>query len=291
MAVRHARMEKSLLWPLLTSASPHSWSHDRSFENIILSNKELMAVKDMLFAKEIRANPLFLNIQCDRYALGHSVSKANLCVSKESKDADIMLARDDGQLILTASMTIVEYKNQYQHVAEAKYGCHVLIIDSTTDGFEAGISKDGKNCKHALLAFSLGVKQMICCCNKMDATTPKYLKARYDEIVKKVSSYPKKTGCNTDKIAFVPIFGFEGDNMIERSTNLDWYKGLTLLEARNRINDLKRSSDNSLKLTLQDVYKIDNIGIVPVGSVPDKMHAKDIAVANVLTQQAMICGV
>ncbi|KAK8711348.1 hypothetical protein V6N13_146632 [Hibiscus sabdariffa] len=236
MAVRHARMEKSLLWPLLTSASPHSWSHDRSFENIILSNKELMAVKDMLFAKEIRANPLFLNIQCDRYALGHSVSK-------------------------------VEYKNQYQHVAEAKYGCHVLIIDSTTDGFEAGISKDGKNCKHALLAFSLGVKQMICCCNKMDATTPKYLKARYDEIVKKVSSYPKKTGCNTDKIAFVPIFGFEGDNMIERSTNLDWYKGLTLLEARNRINDLKRSSDNSLKLTLQDVYKIDNIGIVPVGSV------------------------
>ncbi|KAK8688238.1 hypothetical protein V6N13_087011 [Hibiscus sabdariffa] len=42
MVVRHARMEKSLLWPLLTSASPHSWSHDRSFENIILSNKELM---------------------------------------------------------------------------------------------------------------------------------------------------------------------------------------------------------------------------------------------------------
>ncbi|KAK8626518.1 hypothetical protein V6N13_134161 [Hibiscus sabdariffa] len=100
----------------------------------------------------------------------------------------------------------------------------------------------------------------------MDATTPKYLKARYDEIVKKVSSYPKKTG-NTDQIAFVPIFGFEGDNMIERFTNLDWYKGLTFLEARNRINDLKSSSDNSLKLTLHDVYKIDSIGIVHVGRV------------------------
>ncbi|KAK9005937.1 hypothetical protein V6N11_034991 [Hibiscus sabdariffa] len=99
----------------------------------------------------------------------------------------------------------------------------------------------------------------------MDATTPKYLKARYDEIVKKVSSYPKKTG-NTDQIAFVPIFGFEGDNMIERFTNLDWYKGLTFLEARNRINDLKSSSDNSLKLTLHDVYKIDSIGIVHVES-------------------------
>ncbi|CBI16277.3 unnamed protein product, partial [Vitis vinifera] len=48
----------------------------------------------------------------------------------------------------------------------------------------AGISKDGQTREHALLAFTLGVKQMICCCNKMDATTPKYSKARYDEIVK-----------------------------------------------------------------------------------------------------------
>ncbi|QCE07966.1 elongation factor 1-alpha [Vigna unguiculata] len=100
--------------------------------------------------------------------------------------------------------------------------CAVLIIDSTTGGFEAGISKDGQTREHALLAFTLGVKQMICCCNKMDATTPKYSKARYDEIVKEVSSYLKKVGYNPDKIPFVPISGFEGDNMIERSTNLDW---------------------------------------------------------------------
>ncbi|KAH6766239.1 GTP binding Elongation factor Tu family protein [Perilla frutescens var. hirtella] len=50
--------------------------------------------------------------------------------------------------------------------------CAVLIIDSTTGGFEAGISKDGQTREHALLAFTLGVKQMICCCNKMDAATP-----------------------------------------------------------------------------------------------------------------------
>jgi hypothetical protein len=37
----------------------------------------------------------------------------------------------------------------------------------------------------------------------MDATTPKYSKARYDEIVKEVSSYLKKVGYNPDKIAFV----------------------------------------------------------------------------------------
>uniref|UniRef100_A0A804UAT5 Elongation factor 1-alpha n=1 Tax=Zea mays TaxID=4577 RepID=A0A804UAT5_MAIZE len=145
--------------------------------------------------------------------------------------------------------------------------CAVLIIDSTTGGFEAGISKDGQTREHALLAFTLGVKQMICCCNKMDATTPKYSKARYDEIVKEVSSYLKKVGYNPDKIHFVPISGFEGDNMIERSTNLDWYKGPTLLEALDLINEPKRPSDKPLRLPLQDVYKIGGIGTVPVGRV------------------------
>ena len=108
---------------------------------------------------------------------------------------------------------------------------------------------------------------MICCCNKMDATTLKYSKARYDEIVKEVSSYLKKVGYNPDKIPFVPISGFEGDNMIERSTNLDWYKGPTLLEALDQVSVPKRPSDKPLRLPLQDVYKIGGIGTVPVGRV------------------------
>merc|ERR1712070_200302 len=58
--------------------------------------------------------------------------------------------------------------------------CSVLIIDSTNGGFEAGISKDGQTREHALLSFTLGVKQMIVALNKMDATEPKYSKNRYE---------------------------------------------------------------------------------------------------------------
>ncbi|XVE77266.1 hypothetical protein DITRI_Ditri13aG0048400 [Diplodiscus trichospermus] len=43
MVVRQARMERSLLWPLLVSPSPHSWSHDRTLESSMLSNKEIMS--------------------------------------------------------------------------------------------------------------------------------------------------------------------------------------------------------------------------------------------------------
>lgn len=102
---------------------------------------------------------------------------------------------------------------------------------------------------------------------QMDATTPNYSKARFDEIVKEVSSYLEKVGYNPDKVPFVPISGFEGDNMIERSTNLDWYKGPTLLEALDQINEPKRPSDKPLRLPIQDVYKIGDIGTVPVGRV------------------------
>lgn len=50
----------------------------------------------------------------------------------------------------------------------------VLVIDSTTGGFEAGISKDGQTREHALLAYTLGVKQMIVATNKFDDKTVNY---------------------------------------------------------------------------------------------------------------------
>ena len=46
--------------------------------------------------------------------------------------------------------------------------CAILIIASGIGEFEAGISKDGQTREHALLAFTLGVRQLIVAINKMD---------------------------------------------------------------------------------------------------------------------------
>jgi len=70
---------------------------------------------------------------------------------------------------------------------------------------------------------------MIVCANKMDEKTVNYGEARFEEIKKEVSEYLKKVGYNPEKIAFIPISGWVGDNMIEPSTNMPWYKGPTLL--------------------------------------------------------------
>jgi elongation factor 1-alpha len=143
----------------------------------------------------------------------------------------------------------------------------VLVIASPTGEFEAGISKNGQTREHALLAFTLGVKQMIVAMNKMDATTPKYHKDRYEEIKGEVTNFLKKVGYKPAVIPFVPISGWEGDNMIEAGGNMPWYKGPTLLEALDGIKPPKRPVDKPLRLPLQDVYKIGGVGTVPVGRV------------------------
>merc|ERR1711937_196549 len=157
--------------------------------------------------------------------------------------------------------------------------CAVLIVAAGVGEFEAGISKNGQTREHALLAFTLGVKQMVVAVNKMDSTEPKYSEKRFTEIIGEVSNYVKKIGYNPKSIAFVPISGWHGDNMIEPTTNMPWYKGWsceskerkaegkTLFEALDAIVPPTRPSDKPLRLPLQDVYKIGGIGTVPVGRV------------------------
>lgn len=76
---------------------------------------------------------------------------------------------------------------------------------------------------------------MIVAMNKMDEKTVNYAESRYEEIKKEVSTFLKKVGYNPTTIPFIPISGWHGDNMIEKSNNLPWYKGPTLLEALDNL--------------------------------------------------------
>merc|ERR1711990_262663 len=141
----------------------------------------------------------------------------------------------------------------------------VLMIASGEGEFEAGFSKDGQTREHALLAQTMGVRQMIVAINKMDSI--KYSEKRYKEIKDELTTYLKKVGYNPAKIEFIPISGRVGDNMIEHSDNMPWYKGPFLLQALNALNPPKRPTEKPLRLPLQDVYKIGGVGTVPVGRV------------------------
>jgi len=164
--------------------------------------------------------------------------------------------------------------------------CAVLIVAAGKGEFEAGISKGGQTREHALLAFTLGVKQMIVAVNKMDNTETPYDQKRFEEIKKEVTSYVKKVGYNPATIPFIPISGWNGDNMLQGSDKMPWFKqyevekpnpkkkgdkikqsGTCLFEALDNIDPPSRPTDKPLRLPLQDVYKIGGIGTVPVGRV------------------------
>jgi elongation factor 1-alpha len=155
--------------------------------------------------------------------------------------------------------------------------CAILIIASGPGEFEAGISKEGQTNEHTVLASTLGVRQLIVAINKMDNCN--WDEGRFNEITAEVSKFIKKANYNPAAVAMVPISGWHGDNMLEVSAKMPWWKGFsverksgtktgkTLLDAIDAIDPPSRPFDRPLRLPLQDVYKIGGIGTVPVGRV------------------------
>merc|ERR1711994_526540 len=126
-----------------------------------------------------------------------------------------------------------------------------------------------------------GVEQVIVGVNKMDSTKPSaYSEDRYKEIEREVKKMLTKIGFKTKKIPFVPMSGFQGDNLIEESTNMPWYKGFkvkpkkkevtgkTLLHALNDVVHCpKRPSKLPLRMPVSGVYKIKGVGDVITGRI------------------------
>lgn len=83
-------------------------------------------------------------------------------------------------------------------------------MDSKAGNFEAGICKQGQTREHALLAHTLGVKQMIVAVNKMDDSSVQYSQARFKEIQDEITVYLTKLGYKPERIPFVPISGWTG---------------------------------------------------------------------------------
>merc|ERR1711907_277970 len=146
----------------------------------------------------------------------------------------------------------------------------ILMIAARQNEFEAGWGAEGSTKEHMTLASTLGVKKLIVCLNKMDGAG--YKQSRFDEVRKEVKDWLEKKGIYK-KAKFIPISGLQGDNLIEKSTKMPWFEdkkkycAKTLLEVLDTIKPPKRPTDKPLRLPLQDVYKIQGIGTVPVGRV------------------------
>jgi elongation factor 1-alpha len=152
-------------------------------------------------------------------------------------------------------------KNLITGISEANIG--FLVVDASPGGFEIGY--EGATKEHLMLGDTFGLKQLIIGINKMDCC--EYSESRYNEIQDELKYHLLEIGYHTQNIFFVPISGWFGDNLIERSIHMPWYHGRTLVEAFDSLNPPIRFVDRPLRLPVQDVYHVGGIGTVSVGRV------------------------
>ena len=94
----------------------------------------------------------------------------------------------------------------------------IILIDARQGVLEQTI-------RHAFIASLLRIPHIVICVNKMDLVDYKEevfesIKDNFDEIALKL---------DVQDVRFIPISALKGDNVVDRSKNMDWYQGPTLL--------------------------------------------------------------
>jgi sulfate adenylyltransferase subunit 1 len=79
--------------------------------------------------------------------------------------------------------------------------------------------------RHSFIASLLRIPHAIVCINKMDLVD--YSEKVYDNIVADFKAFSSKL--DIGDIQFIPISALNGDNVVNKSENMDWYKGSTMM--------------------------------------------------------------
>jgi len=147
-------------------------------------------------------------------------------------------------------------KNMITGASQADAG---VIVVAANDGIMAQTKE------HVFLSRTLGVNQLIVAINKMDMK--EYSESVFTKIKADMEVLLKSVGYDVNKIIFVPLASFPGENVAKKSDKMPWYKGGTLLETLDTLKEPEKPTHLPLRLPLQDVYNITGIGVVPVGRV------------------------
>jgi bifunctional enzyme CysN/CysC len=112
--------------------------------------------------------------------------------------------------------------------------------------------------RHGYLLHLLGIKQVAVAVNKMDRVN--FSAARFQEISDEISAH--LIGLGVTPTAVIPISARDGDGVAERTPNIQWYSGPTVVEALDRLTPAAALDELPLRLPVQAIYKFDDRRIV-----------------------------
>ncbi len=124
-----------------------------------------------------------------------------------------------------------------QHTRNMVTGCStadlvVVLVDARN-----GITEQTR--RHAFIASLLRIPHLVVCVNKMDLVG--YSRERFDEIRQEFEGFA--TRLEIADLTFVPISALNGDNVVDRSGEMPWYQGTSLL---HHLEDVHIASDRNL---------------------------------------------
>ncbi|MDP9387137.1 MAG: GTP-binding protein [Actinomycetota bacterium] len=93
--------------------------------------------------------------------------------------------------------------------------------------------------RHAFIATLLRIPHLVVCINKMDLVS--WDEAVFEDIKNEFRAFA--TRLDVADLAFIPISALHGDNVVERSANMPWYRGLPLLA---HLEEVHIASDRNL---------------------------------------------
>jgi bifunctional enzyme CysN/CysC len=150
-------------------------------------------------------------------------------------------------IILDAPGHIEFIKNMVTGASHAEAA--VLVIDAAE-----GVQENSR--RHGYLLCMLGIKKIVVAVNKMDLVG--YKQETFTSIVEEYSRY--LSGIGVKAMTYIPVSGHEGDNVSNKSRNMPWYQGTTLLGALDAFEKDEPVANLPLRLPVQDIYKFSDYG-------------------------------
>jgi len=152
-------------------------------------------------------------------------------------------------VIIDAPGHVEFVKNMLTGASQAEAA--LLIVDA-----EEGVGEQTK--RHANLVSMLGLEQIIVVINKMDIVN--YEEAHFNTLKDEVQGFLNSINLNPDY--YIPISALKGDNVAKHSEKMKWYKGMTVLESLDSLENDVPPESKGLIFPIQDVYKISGKRIV-----------------------------
>ena len=120
----------------------------------------------------------------------------------------------------------------------------IILVDA-----QAGFNEQSR--RHTYLSLLLGVSNIIFAINKMDLLA--YSEETYSKIKSDIENWlPEDTNSSYH---YIPISALEGDNIVHKSTNMDWYTGESMMDLMDQLPVNVRKTAGSFRYPVQWVVR------------------------------------